>query len=106
MLAGLTSCRSVNGSGRGWISCNRDSKVRCAGYSGFFDFVRVDEALLDQVYQHDLSLVDDAQGLVTVIDQLSPASGPAAPSLTIILKQLEELGHQVDERTKLLEGLN
>ncbi len=76
------------------------------GYSGFFDFVRVDEALLDQVYQHDLSLLDDAQGLVTVIEQLPSTSNAAVPPLTQIQQQLEQLGQQIDGRTKLLEGLN
>ena len=76
------------------------------GYSGFFDFVRVDEALLDQVYQHDLSLVDDAQNLVAAVDQLSVTPEAAGAALPKVLQQAEQLGRQIDERTKLLEGLN
>lgn len=76
------------------------------GYSGFFDFVRVDEVLLDQVYQHDLSLVDDTQALVVVVDQMSLNSGEADRTLIQIERQLAELGNHLDERTKLLEGLN
>ena len=76
------------------------------GYSAFFDFVRVDETLLDQVYQHDLAMLDEAQKLVAAIDQLAvtPESAPAA--LPKILQQAEQLSLQIDERTKILEGLN
>jgi hypothetical protein len=74
------------------------------GYSGFFDFVQVDEALLDQVYQHDLSLLDDVQGLVSLIEQLATVPDSSATALPKILQQTEQLGRQIDERTKLLEG--
>lgn len=76
------------------------------GYSGFFDFVRVDEDLLDQVYQHDLSLVDDTQQLVTAMDALSMNMGDAEPTLLQIEQRLTALSNHLDERTKLLEGLN
>ena len=76
------------------------------GYSAFFDFVRVDEALLDQVYQHDLTTVDESQKLVAAIDQLSATPESALAGLPKILQQTEELGQQVDERTKILEGMN
>jgi hypothetical protein len=76
------------------------------GYSGFFDFVRVDEALLDQVYQHDLSIVDDAQALAGAVEQLGMNPGEAERTLKQVETQLTGLGSQLDERTKLLEGLN
>jgi hypothetical protein len=76
------------------------------GYSGFFDFVRVDEELLDQVYQHDLMLVDDARQLVTMIDSLSSNAGDAEAMLVQVEQRLVAISNHLDERTKLLEGLN
>lgn len=75
------------------------------GYSGFFDFVQVDEGLLDQIYQHDLMLVDDAEGLATKFDQLVTTSDAAA-SFTDVQHRIEDIARQVADRTKLLEGLH
>ena len=81
-----------------------ESRIRGAmrGYSGFFDFVRVDEDLLDQVYQHDMSLVEDVQALGAAIDQVQPSSGNAISDL---LSSVEELHRRFDERAELLQGV-
>lgn len=54
----------------------RDS-IRFAtyGYSGLFDQVKVREAELDQVYAHDLKLVDAAAALKSLVED--PAHTPA-----------------------------
>jgi hypothetical protein len=76
------------------------------GYSGFFDFVRVDETVLDQVYQHDLSLIQLVQQVVSQVQQLASSGRPLRDSLSEVLQQLDRLGSQLDERTKLLEGIS
>jgi hypothetical protein len=76
------------------------------GYSGFFDFVRVDAALLDQVYDHDLSLVEDAAAMVATAEQLTVNPGQAEGTLKQLEQRLTALGNQLDERSKILEGLN
>ncbi|MEO8495181.1 MAG: hypothetical protein ABI614_08925 [Planctomycetota bacterium] len=83
------------------------SRVRGAmrGYSGLFDFVRVDEDLLDQVYELDLALVDEAEWLMKAVDEvLVPEKDPAA-ALAEFLKRVEELHRRFDRRSELLEGL-
>ena len=83
------------------------SKVRggVQGYSGFFDFVRVDKEMLDQVYEHDLSIVRDAKMLDERIGQLS-ADANAASVLNDLLKQLDELADRVEQRSAILQGLS
>jgi hypothetical protein len=75
------------------------------GYSGLFDYVKVNEGLLDQVYEHDMSLIDDANAIAESLDAL--ASSTAAPATTIppILKQIDELERLFDKRNDLLKGL-
>ena len=83
------------------------SRVRGAvrGYSGVFDFVRVDEDLLDQVYDLDVSLVDEAEWLMKAVDEvLVPEKDPSA-AIAEFLKRVEELDRRFDRRSELLQGL-
>ena len=83
------------------------SRVRGAvrGYSGVFDFVRVDEDLLDQVYDLDVTLVDEAEWLLKAVDELLvPEKDPAA-AIAEFLNRVEQLHSQFDRRTELLQGL-
>lgn len=75
------------------------------GYSGFFDFVRVDEELLDQVYQLDMSLIDDAAALQRFGESLT-AGAPLPEVLTKLSAQIDDLARRFDRRSELLEGLN
>ncbi len=54
------------------------------GYSGVFDLVRVNETLLDRVYEHDMGLMGHVEDLASSIERLAgaPERGPvqtAAP---------------------------
>ena len=51
------------------------------GYSGVFDLVRVDEARLDKIYEHDLALVERVDGLAEGIEHLTGETA-ALPALT------------------------
>ena len=84
-----------------------ESRVRGAvrGYSGFFDFVRVNEAVLDEVYDHDMALLTDVATLQDATDQLS-TSDTANLSMDDLLQQVEELHTKFDGRSALLEGLD
>lgn len=84
------------------------SRVKGAmrGYSGFFDLVRVDEALLDQVYQVDMGLMDDTTALVQTAEQLSGGEGSSQEILTRLNRQIDEFSRGFDKRSELLEGLN
>ncbi|MBI2477997.1 MAG: hypothetical protein HYV60_04930 [Planctomycetia bacterium] len=83
------------------------SRVRGAmrGYSGLFGFVRVDEDLLDQVYDLDLDLVDKAEGLLKAVDELLVPEKDPGVSIPEFLKRVEELHCQFDRRSELLQGL-
>lgn len=101
-LDALTACERVRNRLDALILKMRGA-VR--GYSGFFDYVRVDQRLLDQVYQHDLRLVADAESLGESIEQLpgkAEASEPASGDLLARIAQLDQLFLQ---RGELLEGI-
>jgi hypothetical protein len=48
------------------------------GYSGIFDLVRVDEARLDRIYEHDMSMMQLVEEYLESMKRLAglPASGP------------------------------
>lgn len=83
-----------------------ESRIRGAvrGYSGFFDFVRVNEALLDEVYDQDMALLDDVAGLLDATGQLSTGE-TAKVTVDDLLTRIEELHRRFDGRSALLEGL-
>lgn len=84
------------------------SKLRGAvqGYSGFFDFVRVDETVLDEVYQHDLSIVEDVRNLAEVIANLPGDAASPADALTGAESRIEDLAQRINGRTEILQGLS
>ena len=84
-----------------------ESRIRGAvrGYSGFFDFVKVDEDLLDQVYEHDISLIGDVESLGQTVQQLA-ASERAPNKIGDLLASVEALHRRFDERAELLQGLS
>jgi hypothetical protein len=84
--------------------CN---KMRAAvrGYSGFFDYVRVDENLLERVYQHDMALVQDVERLAAEIERqvVKPDEGSMASHE--MLSQIGDLDRRFDQRADLLNGV-
>ncbi len=76
------------------------------GYSGFFDFVRVDVDLLDQVYEHDRTLVQSVNKLAAAIEQT--AGGTAVPETAPRqwLQQIEDLDRAFTQRGEMLNGLS
>jgi hypothetical protein len=75
------------------------------GYSGIFDFVKVREDLLEQVYEHDMSLLDDVNALGDSLDALSASSAPVTETLPTVMKQLDEVERLYARRGDLLKGL-
>jgi len=64
------------------------------GYSGFFDTVKVDEATLARVYEFDLGLLDDVEGIA--------ASGGDAKAMTA---RIDALDARLADRSAILSGL-
>jgi hypothetical protein len=71
------------------------------GYSGMFDLVRVDEARLDKVYDHDVALMEKVDHLADGLEHLQGETS-AIPSL---MQQIGELESAWDQREDLLKGL-
>jgi hypothetical protein len=82
------------------------SRVRgdVQGYSGFFDFVRVDQELLDKIYQHDMSLMEHVQSFVTASQQAKDQPGDAASVLDDLLMRVDDLTKRYGQRRELLQG--
>jgi hypothetical protein len=77
------------------------------GYSGVFDLVRVDEALLDRVYEHDVILMERVENVASSVENLkaSPGESDAAALLDSVSKELDEVERAWDRREDLLKGL-
>ncbi|MDZ7616987.1 MAG: hypothetical protein U1E05_08285 [Patescibacteria group bacterium] len=74
------------------------------GYSGFFDLVRVDEALLERVYEHDLALMEQIEALAVSVEGLPAAGEEMAGSLPEIVGLIDEAERRWDGREDLLRG--
>jgi hypothetical protein len=98
----LSTCERVKTRLDGLILKMRGS-VR--GYSGFFDFVRVNADLLDQVYEHDMALIRDIEALAASIEQLAGKSEAPPTILNDLLQRIDEAERKFDKRGDLLNGL-
>jgi len=74
------------------------------GYAGLFDATKVDEAKLDELYQFDVQMREQAKG----IEELSGTLSADSPSLRIDLDLLDERVEALDayfsEREHLITG--
>ena len=75
------------------------------GYSGFFDLVRIREAELERVYEHDLALTQRVNSLGETIERLPERQGELAAGLTQIEEELDALHRHWDDREDILKGL-
>ncbi len=75
------------------------------GYSGFFDLVRVDEELLDRVYEHDAALMQEVDALAGAVEDLPQKQEKLAAVLGDLLRQTDELERLWDVREDMLKGL-
>ena len=98
----LPNCERLRSKLDGLISRIR-SAVR--GYSGIFDFVRVKENLLDQVYQHDMSLMNGVEKLAAAIESLAGQQDNASDAVSQVIRQLDDVQRDFDKRSDLLRGI-
>lgn len=76
------------------------------GYSGIFDLVRVDETLLDRVYEYDVALVDEVEKLSAKVEGLKVAADQKhADIVNQLLNEVAELERLWDRRGDMLKGL-
>ena len=96
-LDGLAACDKLRNKIELLISRLRGAP---AGYSGFFDTNSVDEDRLDDVLDHDLWLMDQAETAAAALDALADDDGDLATAE----KEVQLLEARFGERTKLLAG--
>jgi len=82
-------------------------RIRSAmqGYSGFFDLVRIREDLLDQVYEHDVALMQQVDNLAQGIEALPALQDQITTELGQLRGRIDELQQQWDLREDMLKGL-
>jgi hypothetical protein len=78
------------------------NRVRYAdrGYGGFFDTVKVDEEMLDRVYQFDLSLLDGVDAIAA-----AAAGASDADSVRALVAQIDALDARLADREAILAGM-
>ena len=79
-----------------------------AGYAGFFDAVKVREDKLERVLQHDLELVEMAEGVRAEMERSSkvePGTEDWRKAIDGLITRVEELDTLVDRRDEMLRGL-
>jgi hypothetical protein len=75
------------------------------GYSGFFDFVQIDEEVLEQIYQNDMQLVSDVEALVKHTEALVPGRDEPGSVARELQRQVDALAEKYSLRTKTLTGI-
>lgn len=75
------------------------------GYSGFFDLVRIDEGVLDRVYEYDLALMEEVAALADAIEGLDGRPEQADQLVPPILQEIEKIEDAWDRREDVLTGL-
>lgn len=74
------------------------------GYAGFFEVPEVNEAELQSVYEHDLSLLNEINLLDGTAASLAGNPDPGA-QLGSLLNSVQELDSKLDDRERLLKGV-
>jgi hypothetical protein len=75
------------------------------GYAGFFDAIKIDEAVLDRVYRHDLSLLAGVEDALAAAQAAEVAAGGVGPALRELIGRLDALDSALGERDTILTGV-
>lgn len=75
------------------------------GYSGFFDLVRVDEELLDRVYEHDVVLIDKVENLAEAVEALPESPEQIGSTLPAAFDAVDEIERELEIRLDMLGGM-
>jgi len=76
------------------------------GYNAAFEYVKVDENVLDQVYAHDMDLVGDVEKLAADLESLPARNDSPGAVASQFTRAVEEVQNKFDARALILEGLN
>jgi hypothetical protein len=74
------------------------------GYAGLFDIVKVDELVLDQLYQHDVAAQEQARGIGELAGVLAPDSPSLRQDIALLDERVERLDEHFVQRAHLITG--
>jgi len=82
------------------------ARVRYAdrGYSAFFDTVKIDEAVLERVYQFDLGLLDGVEEIQLAAQQAAQAVDVTA-AVRAFIGRIDALDARLADREAILSGV-
>ena len=82
------------------------ARIRFAdrGYGGFFDAVKVDEAVLERVYQFDLALVEGVEAVRIAAGQAATATDVVS-ALRALITPIDALDASLTQREQILSGI-
>ncbi len=82
------------------------ARIRFAdrGYAGFFDTIKVDEALLARVYQFDLNLIDGVEAIRAGVAEAASAPPSVAGALRDLIAKVDAVDARLNEREAMLSG--
>ena len=75
------------------------------GYGGFFDAVKVDEAMLGRIYEFDLGLVQGVESILTVIKAAAAAASGAGTALQNVVAEIDAMDRRLNDRDAILSGV-
>lgn len=75
------------------------------GYAGLFDTVKVDEAVLDQLYQYDVAAQEQARGAEELVGVLSAESPTLRQDVALLDQRVEALDEYFAKREHLITGV-
>jgi len=75
------------------------------GFAGMFSIVKVDEEVLDRLYQYDVASQDQARGVEELVAALKPGSPSLASDLALLDERVEALDQYFMEREHLITGV-
>lgn len=75
------------------------------GYSGFFDLVRLDEKLLDRIYEHDMAMIEKVEGLAEAVEALPDSPEQIDSTLPAAFDGVDEIERELEIRSDMLKGL-
>jgi hypothetical protein len=74
------------------------------GYSGFFDAIKVDETVLGRVYQFDMGLIEDVDGVRAAAAAAAQSQEPRS-AVQDLIGRIDALDARLSERETVLRGV-
>ena len=83
------------------------ARIRYAdrGYAGFFDAIKIDDAVLDRVYRFDLALLKGVEEALEASRAAAATEGGVGLALKGFIDRLDALDDALAEREQILSGV-